>query len=124
MAVLIPDEKSLVLLIKKIFWLVQDAAGYHPGPVAPPRTDGASLGNYFYNNRATKLWCTGGGSRTRLLLQDDTKVFLDPLEQLHHLETKKQKLVGLFDVFINDVQPCVRQIGIGVRTTPRTMVEQ
>ena len=88
MAVLIPDEKSLVLLIKKIFWLVQDAAGYHPGPVAPPRTDGASLGNYFYNNRATKLWCTGGGSRTRLLLQDDTKVFLDPLEQLHHLETK------------------------------------
>ena len=44
MAVLIPDEKSLVLLIKKIFWLVQDAAGYHLGPVAPPRTDGASLG--------------------------------------------------------------------------------
>ena len=33
MAVLIPDEKSLVLLIKKIFWLVQDAAGYHQGPV-------------------------------------------------------------------------------------------
>ena len=25
---------------KKIFWL----AGYHLGPVAPPRTDGASLG--------------------------------------------------------------------------------
>ena len=33
MIVLIPDEESLVLLIKKIFWLVQDAAGYHQGPV-------------------------------------------------------------------------------------------
>ena len=43
MDVLIPDEKSLVLLIKKIFWLVQDAAAYHLGPVAPPRTYGASL---------------------------------------------------------------------------------
>ena len=42
MAVLIPDEKCLILL-KKYFWLVQYAAGYHPGPVAPPRTDGASL---------------------------------------------------------------------------------
>ena len=29
---------------KKYFWIVQCAAGYHPGPVAPPRTDGASLG--------------------------------------------------------------------------------
>ena len=24
-------------------WLVQYATGYHPGPVAPPRTDGASF---------------------------------------------------------------------------------
>ena len=43
MAVLIPDEKCLVLLIKKKIWLVQYAAGYHPGTVAPHRTDGASL---------------------------------------------------------------------------------
>ena len=43
MAVLIPDEKCLVRLIKKIFWPVQYTAGYHPGPVAPPRTDGDSL---------------------------------------------------------------------------------
>ena len=27
----------------KYFWLVQYPAGYHPGPVVPPRTDGASL---------------------------------------------------------------------------------
>ena len=26
-----------------MFWLVQYATGYHPGPVAPPGTDGASL---------------------------------------------------------------------------------
>ena len=43
MAGLIPDEKCLILLIKKYVWLVQYAAGYHPGPVAPPRADGASL---------------------------------------------------------------------------------
>ena len=28
---------------KKHFWLVQYAAGYHRGPVAPPRTDEASF---------------------------------------------------------------------------------
>ena len=43
MAVLIPNEKRLVLLIEIIFWPVQKAAGYHPGPVAPPTADGASL---------------------------------------------------------------------------------
>ena len=43
MAVLIPDEKCLILQKKKIFWLVQYTAGYHPGPVAPPITDGALL---------------------------------------------------------------------------------
>ena len=40
MAVLIPDEKCLILLITKYFWLVKYAAGYHPEPVAPPRIDG------------------------------------------------------------------------------------
>ena len=44
MAVLSPEEKCLILLIKKYFWLVQYAAGYHPGP----RADGASLNFYFY----------------------------------------------------------------------------
>ena len=28
---------------KKYFWLVQYVAAYHPEPVAPPRTNGASL---------------------------------------------------------------------------------
>ena len=36
-----------VLLIKKYFWLLQYAADYHPGPVAPPRTDGAPLSTMF-----------------------------------------------------------------------------
>ena len=52
MAVLIPDEKSLVLLIKKIFWLVQDDAGYHPEPVVAPRTDGVSLGHCSLASKA------------------------------------------------------------------------
>ena len=37
--VLIPDEKCLILLIKKYFRIY--AAGDHLGPVVPPRTDGA-----------------------------------------------------------------------------------
>ena len=48
MAALIPDEKCLILLIQN-FWLIQYAAGYHPGPVAPPRTDEASLKLVFWN---------------------------------------------------------------------------
>ena len=43
MAVLVPDEKSLVLLVKIFFLLVQYATGYHPWPVAPPTADGASF---------------------------------------------------------------------------------
>ena len=43
MAVLIPDEKWHVLTIKIFFGTVQKATGYHPGPVAPPTADGASL---------------------------------------------------------------------------------
>ena len=43
MAILIPDEKWLVLLVKIFFWLVYNATGHHLGPVAPPSSDGASL---------------------------------------------------------------------------------
>ena len=43
MAVLIPDGKWLVSLIKIIFRLVQYATGYHPVPVVPPSADRASL---------------------------------------------------------------------------------
>ena len=43
MAALIPDEKCLISLIKILFWLVQYATGYHPGPVVPPTADGASF---------------------------------------------------------------------------------
>ena len=43
MAVLVPDEKSLVSLVKIFFWLVQYATGYHPWPVAPPTADEASF---------------------------------------------------------------------------------
>ena len=43
MAVLIPDKKCLILLIKKYFWLVQYASGYHLEPVASPSSPGASL---------------------------------------------------------------------------------
>ena len=38
-------------LPKKYFWLVQYAAGYHPGPVAPPRTDGASLLTHSWDTK-------------------------------------------------------------------------
>ena len=43
MAVLVPDEKSLVSLVKIFFWLVQYATGYHLWPVAPPTADEASF---------------------------------------------------------------------------------
>ena len=60
MAILIPNEKCLILLIKN-FWLAQYAAGYHPGPLAPPRTDGASLGVFLrchiFEPRITRSSC-------------------------------------------------------------------
>ena len=43
MAVLISDEKGLVLLTKSFLGLVQYATGYHPGPVVPPSADGTSF---------------------------------------------------------------------------------
>ena len=49
MAVLIEDEKWLVSVVNIFFWLVLNATGYHPGPVPPPTTDGASLAVYFRN---------------------------------------------------------------------------
>ena len=35
----IPDEKWLLLLIKKYFWPVQYATAYQPGPATPPSGD-------------------------------------------------------------------------------------
>ena len=40
------DEKWLVLLIKKYFWLVQYPTGYYLGPVLPPSTDGVSFSTF------------------------------------------------------------------------------
>ena len=40
---------------KKYFWLVQYAAGYHPGQVAPPRTDGASLAAKWSNLKCVDI---------------------------------------------------------------------
>ena len=34
-AAIVPVEKLLVLLYKKIFWVGNNAAGYHPEPVVP-----------------------------------------------------------------------------------------
>ena len=60
MAVIIPDEKCLILLIKKYCWLVQYAAGYHPGPVAPPKTDGASLAAFLCSFKWEEMALEGG----------------------------------------------------------------
>ena len=43
MAVLLPDEKGLVLVNKKIFLSSTNAADYHSGPVAPCTADGISF---------------------------------------------------------------------------------
>ena len=43
MAALIPDEKGLVLLDKKYFWVAQNATGYRSRPVLPSGTQGAPL---------------------------------------------------------------------------------
>ena len=40
---LIRDEKWHVSFVKIFFGLVQYTTGYHPGPVAPPTADGASV---------------------------------------------------------------------------------
>ena len=39
MTVLIRDEKRLVSVTQNYFWQMQNAAGYHPGPVMPPSTE-------------------------------------------------------------------------------------
>ena len=41
---------------QKIKWFVQYATSYNPGPVVPPRADGASLGSSL----ALKHSCKGG----------------------------------------------------------------
>ena len=43
MAILIPDESSLVMLSVKKFCKIKNAAGYHPGPVPPSTADPAPL---------------------------------------------------------------------------------
>ena len=43
MAALISDEKGLVLLGKKCFWVAQNATGYRSRPVLPSGTQGAPL---------------------------------------------------------------------------------
>ena len=43
MALLIPDESSLVSVDDKKFYAFKNAAGYHPGQVAPSTADPASL---------------------------------------------------------------------------------
>ena len=44
MAVLIPDEKCLVLKNKNFSRVIKNTAGYHLGPVPPSAADGATLG--------------------------------------------------------------------------------
>ena len=43
MVLLIPDESSLVSVDFKKFYAFKNAAGYHPGLVAPSTADPASL---------------------------------------------------------------------------------
>ena len=43
MALLIPDESSLVMLSDKKLRKIKNAAGYHPGPVPPSTADPAIL---------------------------------------------------------------------------------
>ena len=43
MALLIPDESSLVMLSDKKLRKIKNAAGYHPGPVPPSTADPAPL---------------------------------------------------------------------------------
>ena len=44
MAVLIPDEKCLVLKNKNFSRVMKNTAGYDLGPVPPSAADGATLG--------------------------------------------------------------------------------
>ena len=53
-------------LSKKYFWLVQYAAGYHPGPVAPPRTVGASLKSHLES-----LYITHQNFRTLIITENN-----------------------------------------------------
>ena len=63
MALLIPDEK---LLIKIIFWPVQKATGYRPGPVAPPTADGSSFPNKCREKDHSRAICTSIQSKRKV----------------------------------------------------------
>ena len=54
MATPIPDEKCLVLIVRKHFILAKNTAGYHPGPVESYASNGAS----FLLDLAPKLLTT------------------------------------------------------------------
>ena len=58
-----------MLLIKKMFWLVQYATGYDPGPVAPTGTDGASL-IFSAKFMPIKAWFVPGCAVKHLLLEN------------------------------------------------------
>ena len=47
MALLIPDERSLVLYGGRVILHYENAEGCHPEPAATPSTDGAPLGAFF-----------------------------------------------------------------------------
>ena len=51
MAVLITDEKRLVLIIIIIFRPVQKATGYIPGPLVPPTADGALMQLVIFDDK-------------------------------------------------------------------------
>ena len=57
MAQLIPEKNTC---IAHQFWPVQKATGYHPGPVAPPIADGATL--VLHNRRVISCYKNRPGS--------------------------------------------------------------
>ena len=52
-ALVIPDEKLLILPHETYFRVAQNATGHHPWPVLPSRADGAHMPELF----CFSLWC-------------------------------------------------------------------
>ena len=59
-AVLIPDERCLVLFEKKYCTLITKTKAFHPGPVLPPSGEGSSLKSVM-----SKYWWFFGQTSTR-----------------------------------------------------------
>ena len=57
------------------FWLIQYVAGYHPGPMEPPRTDGASLGKCLEKSHLIVSFNTGKKSSFCFIICQRTKSF-------------------------------------------------